>query len=88
MTQQRSTSMRAAGAILSCAIFGAWVLVDMYLLSSVVVEFSYPIYELVTYGSWFIVILIILAVCSWTGCMPARRQDLASTTKRRESEKV
>ncbi|MFX0045434.1 MAG: hypothetical protein ACFE8Z_06275 [Candidatus Hermodarchaeota archaeon] len=71
--------MRMVGAILACAIFGAWVLVDMYLLSSAVVEFSYPIYEIVTYGSWFIVILAILAVCSWTGCIPARRQELEST---------
>ncbi|MHA2378745.1 MAG: hypothetical protein ACXADO_02270 [Candidatus Thorarchaeota archaeon] len=71
--------MRIVGVILACAIFGAWVLVDMYVLSVVVAEFGYPIYELVTYGSWFIVILIILAVCSWTGCIPARRQDLAST---------
>ena len=71
--------MRIAGAILACAIFGAWVLVDMYILSSVVVAFSYPIYELVTYGSWFIVILIILAVFSWTGSIPTRTRNLAST---------
>ncbi|UCH03602.1 MAG: hypothetical protein JSW05_08355 [Candidatus Thorarchaeota archaeon] len=78
MIPQRNTSMRIAGAIIACAIFGGWVLVDMYLLSPVVAEFSYPVYELVTYGSWFIVILIILAVCSWSGCIPARRQDLTS----------
>ena len=65
--------MRITGAILACAVFGAWVLVDMYLLSSFVAEFSYPVYELVTYGSWFIVILIILVVCSWSGCIPAQR---------------
>jgi hypothetical protein len=79
MTLQRSISMRIAGVILACTIFGAWVLIDMYLLSSVVGQFSYPIYELVTYGSWFIVILIVLAVCSWTGCIPARHVDLEST---------
>ncbi|MHA2601253.1 MAG: hypothetical protein AM324_003870 [Candidatus Thorarchaeota archaeon SMTZ1-83] len=67
--------MRITGAILACVIFGTWVLVDMYLLSSVVAEFSYPVYELVTYGSWFIVILIILVVCSWSGCFPTRRPD-------------
>lgn len=55
------------------------MLVDMYLLSSIVVELGYPVYELVTYGSWFIVILIILAVCSWAGCILAPRRGSEST---------
>lgn len=62
------------GVIITIAILAFWALVDLNILSSIVVSYGYPFYELVTYGSWFVVIIIILFVLSWAGCLSGRKQ--------------
>ncbi len=75
MSDQRSISKKLIGVIVAAVILATWALVDLNLLSSIVGQYSYPIYELATYGSWFVIILVVLFICSWAGCIPERQQD-------------
>ena len=70
-----SRTKQILGIIIAIALLAFWAIVDLNILSSIVVSYGYPFYELVTYGSWFIIILIILIVLSWAGCLSGRKQD-------------
>jgi hypothetical protein len=46
-------------------VFTLWIFVDLFLLPTLLADFGYGLYEPVAFGSWFVIILIILAVCVW-----------------------
>ena len=62
------------GIAVTLVLLAFWALVDLNILSSIVTSYGYPFYELVTYGSWFVVIIIVLLVLSWAGCLSRRKQ--------------
>ncbi len=51
--------------IFGMALFTIWLLVDFFFLPVLLADFGYGLYEPVAFGSWFVVILIILGVCVW-----------------------
>ena len=56
-----------AGAIL---LFLFWLLVDATLFPILLESIRYSYYELVVYGSWFVIILVIVGIVSWSGAIP------------------
>ncbi|MFW9967862.1 MAG: hypothetical protein ACFFEA_11985 [Candidatus Thorarchaeota archaeon] len=56
---------RLVSVIFGAVLFTVWLLVDFYLLPVMLADFGYGLYEPVAFGSWFVVILIILGVCVW-----------------------
>jgi hypothetical protein len=69
-----SRTKKLLGLVITIALLAFWTLVDLNILSSIVTSYGYPFYELVTYGSWFVVIIVILFVLSWAGCLSGRKQ--------------
>ena len=61
---------KVAGIIGATAIFLLWILVDMIYFPPLLGSISYPMYELIVYGSWIVVILIVLFVLSMSGAIP------------------
>ncbi len=55
------------GAIL---LFIFWVIVDMIIFPTLLTTITYPVYELIVYGSWFVIILIIVGILSWSEAIP------------------
>jgi len=74
MNQLDSRTKNLLGIAITIALLAFWAFVDLNILSSIVTSYGYPFYELVTYGSWFVVIIIVLFVLSWAGCLSGRRQ--------------
>ncbi|MHA1962313.1 MAG: hypothetical protein ACW99U_19080 [Candidatus Thorarchaeota archaeon] len=72
MSEKRVLSKRGIGAILSVSIFITWVLVDLYWFLPLRPVISYPVFELLAYGSWVVIILVIFVIVSWTGLIPER----------------
>jgi len=68
-------STRLAGVVVAIALFIIWILVDMTYFPSITENLGYPVFELVAYGSWFVVILIILVILSITGNIPTRQRE-------------
>ncbi|MFW9933466.1 MAG: hypothetical protein ACFFDR_12515 [Candidatus Thorarchaeota archaeon] len=66
-------STRIIGIVLSIVLFTVWIFVDMIFFPSVGETLGYPVFELVAYGSWFVIILIILVILSMTGNIPTRQ---------------
>jgi hypothetical protein len=56
---------RLASIIAGVVIFTVWIFVDLFLLPSLLVDFGYGLYEPVAFGSWFVIILVILGICIW-----------------------
>jgi hypothetical protein len=56
---------RSASIIAGILFFTIWVFVDLLLLPSLLVDFGYELYEPVAFGSWFVIILVILGLCIW-----------------------
>lgn len=69
-----SRTKKLLGIAITIALLAFWAFVDLNILSSIVTSYGYPLYELVTYGSWFVVIIIVLFVLSWAGCLSGQRQ--------------
>ncbi|MFW9802682.1 MAG: hypothetical protein ACFFFC_08535 [Candidatus Thorarchaeota archaeon] len=64
---------RLASIIAGVIIFTAWLFVDLLLFPFLLVDFGYGIYEPVAFGSWFVIILVILCICVW-GSMTSSNQ--------------
>jgi len=65
MSSLLKNSRRLASIIIGVLIFTAWIFVDLFLLPSLLVDFGYGLYEPVAFGSWFVIILVILGICIW-----------------------
>ena len=76
MSSESSNTRRILGIVIAISIFIIWVIVDMYAFSSITASLGYPMFELVAYGSWFLVILIMFAVLSIFGVIPNRSTKL------------
>ena len=49
---------------------------DMYTFPMIRDTLGYPVFEVVAYGSWFIVLLLILGIFSVTGAIPGPSKEL------------
>ncbi|MHA2117436.1 MAG: hypothetical protein ACW98J_00835 [Candidatus Thorarchaeota archaeon] len=65
MTSLLNRPRRLLSIVVGILIFTVWILVDLFLLPSLLADFGYGLYEPVAFGSWFVIILIILAICIW-----------------------
>ncbi len=68
-------STRIVGILAAISLFIVWIFVDMIFFPSVGEMLGYPAFEVVAYGSWFVVILVILVILSVTGNIPTRHKD-------------
>ncbi|MHA1908021.1 MAG: hypothetical protein ACW98Y_12045 [Candidatus Thorarchaeota archaeon] len=75
MSSESSKTRKILGIVVAIAIFVAWIFVDMYTFPSIAGSLGYPVFELVAYGSWFVVLLVMLAVLSVTGAIPGRSSE-------------
>ncbi|MHA2354337.1 MAG: hypothetical protein ACXADC_04145 [Candidatus Thorarchaeota archaeon] len=51
--------------VFGVVVFTLWIFVDLLLLPTLLTGFGYGLYEPIAFGSWFVIILIILGVCVW-----------------------
>ena len=72
MASNTSKTKKIVGIVVAIAIFVVWIIVDMYTFPAIAISLGYPVFELVAYGSWFAILLIMLAVLSITGAIPGR----------------
>ena len=72
MSTESDRKRKILGIGIAVAIFTIWIFVDMYAFSSITASLGYPMFELVAYGSWFIVILVMFAVLSIFEAIPRR----------------
>ena len=61
---------RVIGVIIAISLFFFWLFVDMTLFPILLESIRHSYYELVVYGSWFVIILIIVGIVSWSGAIP------------------
>ena len=72
MFSESDNKRKILGIGIVIATFITWIFVDMYAFSSITASLGYPMFELVAYGSWFIVILVMFAVLSLFDVLPSR----------------
>ena len=70
MSSESKRVKQALGIIISIIIFMVWIVVDMYLFPGIADSLGYPTFELIAYGSWFAVLLIMLSILSVTDAIP------------------
>ncbi len=75
MSSGSSKFRKILGIVIAIAIFMVWIFVDLYTFSSIGETMGYPMFELVAYGSWFGMLLVMLAVLSVTGAIPNRSSE-------------
>ena len=75
MSQANDKRRRIIGTVAAVALFVAWILIDLYVFALIGLPTNYPLYELVTYGSWAVIALICFLLLSWAGWFPMRRQE-------------
>ena len=73
---ENTTKRKIIGISVAIFIFVSWIFIDMILFPMMGAATSYPFYEIVAYGSWFVVILVILLIVSWFGLIPTRHQKV------------
>ncbi len=69
---------RITGTIAAVFLFVAWIVIDLYVFPLIGIATNYPLYELVTYGSWAVIALVCFLLLSWAGWFPMRKQDSSS----------
>lgn len=69
---------RLIGTVAAISLFTAWILIDLFIFPMIGISANYPLYELVTYGSWVIITLIVFLLLSWAGWFPMRSHDTSS----------
>ena len=72
MSSEPKKAKQILGIVLSVTVFIVWILVDMYLFPGIGESLGYPVFELVAYGSWFIILLVMLVILSVTDAIPGR----------------
>ncbi|MFW9908109.1 MAG: hypothetical protein ACFFEF_06000 [Candidatus Thorarchaeota archaeon] len=75
MSSESSTSKKVVGLVVAASIFIGWVIIDFYAFPIIGAQLSYPLFELLAYGSWFIVLLLVLGVLSITDSIPTRKRN-------------
>ena len=75
MNPDNGNRRRIIGSVASVSLFIAWILIDLYVFPMIGIISNYPLYELVTYGSWAVIALICFLLLSWAGWFPMRRQE-------------
>ncbi len=75
MGQTNDNRRRIIGTIAAVSLFVAWILIDLYVFPLIGLPTNYPLYELITYGSWAIIALICFLLLSWAGWFPMRRHE-------------
>jgi hypothetical protein len=65
MSSLLNNPRRMVSIVAGILIFTIWIFVDLLLLPSLLVDFGYGLYEPVAFGSWFVIILVILGICIW-----------------------
>ena len=75
MSSESSKTRKIIGIVIAIAIFVVWIFVDLYTFSSIGEALGYPMFEIVAYGSWFGVLLIMLVVLSVTDAIPSRSTE-------------
>ncbi|UCE09125.1 MAG: hypothetical protein JSW61_09075 [Candidatus Thorarchaeota archaeon] len=73
MSDQGTLSKKPIGTILSVAIFIVWVFVDLYWFLPLRPVIEYPVFELLAYGSWVVIIIVIFMIISWARLIPERK---------------
>ncbi len=73
MSAKASTGKRVTGVVISAVLFVALTLIDMFYFPGIETSFGYPTYELIAYGSWVVVLLLILGILAGTGNIPERK---------------
>ncbi len=71
---------RTIGTIGAFSLFVSWILIDLYVFPLIGISTNYPLYELVTYGSWAIIALVIFLILAWAGWFPMRSSEITSDT--------
>jgi hypothetical protein len=75
MSQDNGNRRRIIGALAAVTLFVAWIVIDLYVFPLIGIATNYPLYELVTYGSWAVIALICFLLLSWAGWFPMRRHE-------------
>lgn len=78
MSSGSNRSRQILGIIISTVLFIVWIFVDMYIFPGIGGLLGYPIFEIVAYGSWFVLLLIILVILSVTDAIPGRSREQES----------
>ena len=72
MSQDNGKRRRITGTVAAVTLFVAWIFIDLYVFPLIGVATNYPLYELVTYGSWAVIALVCFLLLSWAGWFPMR----------------
>ncbi len=75
MSSESNRSRQMGGIVISAVLFVVWIFVDMYIFPSIGGSLGYPVFEIVAYGSWFVLLLIILGILSVTDAIPSRSKE-------------
>ena len=75
MTSSQKSRKKVIGVVAAVSLFIIWIFVDLLLFPQIGIDLNYPLYEIVAYGSWFIIILVILVILSWAGAIPTRFRE-------------
>ena len=78
MSRDLRNRRRIIGTVASITLFIAWIVIDLYVFPLIGIASNYPLYELVTYGSWAVIALACFLLLSWAGWFPMRSHDISS----------
>jgi hypothetical protein len=70
---------RITGTVAAVLLFVAWIVIDLYVFPLIGIESNYPLYELVTYGSWAVIALVCFLLLYWAGWFPMSESSSEST---------
>lgn len=73
---ESTTRRKIIGVSIAIIIFVSWIFIDMIFFPLIGAATSYTFYEIVAYGSWFVVIFVIFAFISWSGVIPTKEQKI------------
>jgi ABC-type sulfate transport system permease subunit len=73
MGSESGNRRRIIGTLGAVSLFTAWILVDTYVFPLIGISTHYPLYEIVAYGSWAIITIVVFLMLSWAGWFPMRQ---------------
>ncbi len=78
MSQDNDNRRRIIGTVAAVIVFLAWILLDLYVFPLIGLPINYPLYELVTYGSWAVIALVCFFLLYWAGWFPMKKHEIPS----------
>jgi hypothetical protein len=75
MVQNTGNRKRIIGTVAAVSLFIGWIVIDLYVFPLIGIATNYPLYELVTYGSWAVIALVCFLLLSWADWFPMRNRD-------------